>query len=154
MDTEVCDIDNPTNRQLVSTIFFPTSEDRWRGRICAKQRVQVSGKSYTNLIDHLQRPHSDATIDSPYKHILRHGTSIPVVNVPSLAKGIHDWIEWTVMENRPLSLCKTELVRKNTTLPKINPKSLKGHIRALVEVVRSEIKAKLPGQRLGLVFDI
>ncbi|ETM30916.1 hypothetical protein L914_21417, partial [Phytophthora nicotianae] len=64
--------------QLVSTIFFPTSEDRWRGRICAKQRVQVSGKSYTNLIDHLQRPHSDATIDSPYKHILRHGTSIPV----------------------------------------------------------------------------
>ncbi|ETN01470.1 hypothetical protein PPTG_17372 [Phytophthora nicotianae INRA-310] len=110
-------------------------------------------EGYTNLIDHLQRAGSDATIDSAYKHILRHGTSIPVVNVSSLAKDIHEWIEWTVMENRPLSFWECELVRKNTTLPKINAKSRKGHIRALVDVVRSEIKANLAGQWLGLVFD-
>ncbi|KAG1683424.1 hypothetical protein DVH05_022175 [Phytophthora capsici] len=54
MDTDVRDIDKPTIRQLVPTTFSPTSEDRWRCRICAKQRVQVSGKGYTNLIDHLQ----------------------------------------------------------------------------------------------------
>ncbi|ETL47080.1 hypothetical protein L916_03136 [Phytophthora nicotianae] len=136
MNQEAFREEKPSKKQLTRTIFSPGVDDKWRCRICAKQRVQATGKGYTNLVDHLHRAHSSVTINSAYQHILWYGTVTPVVDITSHAKGIHDWIEWIVMENRPLSFCESEITRKNTSLPITNAKALKKYITLLVDVAR------------------
>ena len=108
-----------------------------------------SGSGWGNLMPHVHDKHPEfkETVASA-----RAGNIIAFNIVNKDAVNMHQWLEWIVDRNLPLSEVNNILTKKMSKLSPVSSKTLKQVILHVTKRIESSISMKLP-PKFGLVFD-
>ena len=124
---------------------------------CKKTRTQNILSGYSNLVSHVKERHPgylqrmQQTLDtiSTDRNIQMHSQFLCV---PKQASNLYSWLEWTVMDNNPLSFFEKTLVKKYSKLESVCSKTIGKYIGLLTRKVETLLQKELPGS-FGLVLD-
>lgn len=136
-----------TNKQICAIFYEETDQGKFSCLKCVTQLASTNG--YSNLISHLLKMHT--SYEQEAREILHSGFAI-VTFIPQRFLDIFRWIEWTVMQRRPISFCENKYVRKNTSLSPISSDTLRNYTEKLCDLVDDNVQAVLSA-KFGVVLD-
>ena len=114
-----------TGKQISDFYFHVV--DEWKSPVikfecsCKKTRTQIILSGYSNLVSHdkerhpdcLQRMQQTLNTTSTDRTIQMQSQ---ILCVPKQASTLYSWLEWTTVDNNPLSSCEKTLVKKFSKL--------------------------------------
>jgi hypothetical protein len=126
--------------------FCLLCNENWNLESSNDVKTLKEGKGFTWVLQHMKGKHPE------YESSKIENTQTMVLN--AVALNSFKWIEWIVQENRELSFCEKERVRKYTAnqMRPICSKTLKKHMDLLVQEVESKLIESLP-KRFGICID-
>ena len=113
--------------------YFTEGEgDVWK---CKCKKTRKKGRGWGNLMDHIQREHTDSLEEACKKE------SGPILHFfCKKDTNLFNWVEWIVKDLLPFNFCEKALVRKYTRLQPINVETLMKGLLKLTILVEQKIK--------------
>jgi hypothetical protein len=125
----------------------------YKCKLCSKERKQLPGRGYSNLLTHLCNDHPDYKAQAellrnggPNASILDHFVIVEKV------QNIVDWMDWILELNLPWSFVDQDITRRFSKLKMISSATLKDKMFKLKERLVDDISSKLP-EKFGILFD-
>lgn len=146
-------MNHPMPRELARVLFVATEGDYYSCRLCFLRRKQAANTGYSNLMQHLTHHHEETYLDEFRTYQKREGSLDFFVKGDDYSHTVYQWLDWTIMENRELTMCEKVKTRKYTHLKPISTKTLRKHMFALEELVQARVKKQFAGKQLGLLID-
>ena len=104
-----------TLKAICMQFFEKLSENIYKCK-CGKVLKKAEKTGWSNLMQHIRSQHGDVKTDGAQ-------SSLDFL-ICKKAENIFHWIEWVVMELKPLTFVESEYTRKNFKLDKISVNSI------------------------------
>ncbi|ETK89060.1 hypothetical protein L915_06788, partial [Phytophthora nicotianae] len=113
------------NKQLSAFFCVHLGQGVFRCKICNKERKQVPGSGYSNLLAHLAGKHEgyEAVYASSQSNSSSSLQAFGFVSEES--SHLFQWIQWVVMRNMPVSEVEDDLTRAMSKLWSVTTKAVK-----------------------------
>ncbi len=144
----------PSSKSICEFFFTELRRCKWQCKKCLKTKSKNGG--WTNLISHLR-----SCVGTDYERVfLDHRKAAAststmsafFVRVSDREKEMHQWIQFVVMMNLPVSFVDCVHTRAISRLKPISGRSLRRHILSLRDILKETIQKELPS-RFAVVFD-
>ncbi|ETO77890.1 hypothetical protein F444_06981 [Phytophthora nicotianae P1976] len=140
------------NKQLSAFFCVHLGQGGFRCKICNKERKQVPGSSYSNLLAHLAGKHEgyEAVYASSQSNSSSSLQAFGFVSEES--SHLFQWIQWVVMRNMPVSEVEDDLTRAMSKLWSVTTKAVKKCMEGIPIRVGRKLEKELRAL-FGLMFD-
>ncbi|KUF92871.1 Purine-cytosine permease fcyB [Phytophthora nicotianae] len=140
------------NKQLSAFFCVHLGQGVFRCKICNKERKQVPGSGYSNLLAHLAGKHEgyEAVYASSQSNSSSSLQAFGFVSEES--SHLFQWIQWVVMRNMPVSEVEDDLTRAMSKLWSVTTKAVKKCMEGIPIRVGRKLEKEL-GALFGLMFD-
>lgn len=146
---------SPSSKSICHFFFTEVQSCKWQCKKCLKTKSKNGG--WTNLISHLRTcvgtDYEKVFLDHQKASAASNSTmSAFFVRVSDREKEMHQWIQFIVMMNLPVSFVDSAYTRAISRLKSISGRSLRRHILSLRDVLKETLQKELPS-RFAVVFD-
>ncbi|ETP46884.1 hypothetical protein F442_06951, partial [Phytophthora nicotianae P10297] len=140
------------NKQLSAFFCVHLGQGVFRCKICNKERKQVPGSGYSNLLAHLAGKHEgyEAVYASSQSNSSSSLQAFGFVSEES--SHLFQWIQWVVMRNMPVSEVEDDLTRAMSKLWSVTTKAVKKCMKGIPIRVGRKLEKELR-TLFGLMLD-
>jgi hypothetical protein len=152
-----------TGPDVRDCLFLPTNEDlKYQCRLCPETKIlkQKHKTDYCNLFRHVKDVHSSnwvAACDVAKSEWKSSGKGtlkdFGFTAIDERSKSIHDWIEFIMTNNLPLTFCDSTYNRSCVIFSKISYKTLKRYMTFIRDEIVKKLAEEFKEKILGIVFD-
>ena len=143
----------PSSKSICEFFFTAVTKVEWQCNKCSKVKSKNGG--WTNLLSHTRTcvgiDYEKVFLD--HKKVTKSSTmSGFFVRVSEQEKQMHQWIQFIVMKNLPVSFVDCTYTRNISRLKQVSGRTVRRHILSLLDVLKDTLRRELPS-RFVLVFD-
>ncbi|OWY92297.1 hypothetical protein PHMEG_00038761 [Phytophthora megakarya] len=136
-----------SNKLLTAFFFTPLGQGLFRCKQCGRDRKQVVGFGYSNLLAHLVGKHAGFEAQYASFQSNSHRPLQAFGFIAEEASDLFQWIQWIIMRNMPIQEVEDELTR---AMSKLRPVTVKA-VKKCMEGIAIKVGCKLE-KELGTLF--
>ncbi len=142
----------PSSKSVCEFYFTALQKQLWQCKKCLKNKAKSGG--WTNLLSHL-RTCVGGDYEATFLEYKKHASPVTsnfFIRVSDREKEMHQWINFVVMKNLPMSFVDCPHTRDICRLRPISGRTLRRHIIALRDILKDTLQNELP-PKFVVVFD-